>query len=376
MQSSSLDVERLPDLLRADAERDRLARTRQAKAWQRLKPDLHPILLTAPLTEEQEKISDPNFQEAFDSAELMLCSQIRAACQVVNARSDAVPSIRVNFGTATVLSCLGLEQAVFPDKMPWLRDHLSKGQLSRIEADDIQVQGTFARGLQIMRRFKEIMGDSVAVYCMDTQGPFDLAHLAAGDQIFYDIYDDPGYVHHVMEVCLQLGIKTHIWMKQAIGECTAEQHHGNALFAQNMGIRICEDTTALLSPGAMGEFALPYTRRLAQCFGGAWVHYCGRNDHLSDAICQMPEIRGINFGHIPGHVHQHSFQEDMHRCGLHKKVCYGSWPRLDGESGREYLRRLFTWADAGVLIPSANDALLAPEGFRKASEILDYWYSL
>ncbi len=39
------------------------------------------------------------------------------------------------------------------------------------------------------------------------------------------------------------------------------------------------------------EFALPYTRKLAGYFGGAWVHYCGRNDALTKAVCAAPAVR-------------------------------------------------------------------------------------
>ena len=46
-----------------------------------------------------------------------------------------------------------------------------------------------------------------------------------------------------------------------------------------------EVPTVLISPAAIEEFAVPYTRRLAQRFGGAWVHYCGRADFLTEAMC-------------------------------------------------------------------------------------------
>lgn len=60
----------------------------------------------------------------------------------------------------------------------------------------------------------------------------------------------------------------------------------------NAGIRLCEDSTAIVGPAAIEAFALPYTRRLAQRFGGAWVHYCGRNDALTAAA--------LDFWYAPG----------------------------------------------------------------------------
>ena len=101
-----------------------------------------------------------------------------------------------------------------------------------------------------------------------------------------------------------------------------------------MGIRICEDTTAIIGADSIEEFAMPYTQRLARHFGGGWVHYCGRNDNLTEAVCRIPEIRAINFGHIPGHEHDHIFEEDMARCLKYGKVYNGDWPRRPEESGR------------------------------------------
>ena len=119
---------------------------------------------------------------------------------------------------------------------------------------------------------------------------------------------------------------------------------------------------------------MPYTRKLASHFGGAWIHYCGRNDWLTEAACSIPEIRGINFGHIPGQEHDHCFADDMQRCATTKKVYWGDWPRLAGESGGQYLERLHHWASQGCLIPSGN-AALGENGFRGVEEALDYWYS-
>ena len=373
LSECTFEVTKLSSLLNSDHQRINLAKRRQAAVWRGEKPDKFPLLFNAPLTNEQEQIPAPNFQEAFYDPSLMLCSQVRIACQAANSKSDAVPSIRANLGTGTILSCLGLEQNIFPDKMPWLKTHLTKDQIAKLEPNDIEIKGTFERGLNYMRYFQEIMGETVAIYCMDTQGPFDLAHLMMGDDLFYTLYDDPPLVHHLMNICLELGIKTHTWMKEIIGEPGDHLYHSNAIYAENIGIRICEDTTSIISPDAIHEFAMPYTRKLAQHFGGAWAHYCGRNDCLTDALCEIPEIQGINFG---GGGQPHNFPEDMQRCLKSSTISYQAWPRFKDESGKEYLNRLYKWSAQGCLIPSGTYALGEDNGFQTIQEALDYWYSL
>jgi len=374
--TTTFDVRQLPELYRIDPARVALAKSRQTAVWAGRKPDAYPIFFSAGLTADQAVIPRANYREAFFDADLMLCTQFRGACTAANAKSDAVPSIRANLGTGILLSCLGLEQEVFEDKMPWLQERLTKEQVRRLEPDDIKVQGSFARGLEQMRHFRAIMGEAVAIYCMDTQGPLDLAHLLLGDDLFLDMYDDPAFVHHALELCVELTLRTTRWMKEVSGEPAETIYHGNQIYAENMGVRVCEDTTVLISPESIEEFAMPYTRRVAQAFGGAWVHYCGRNDHLTDAILSIPEVRGINFGHIPGHVHDQPFEQVMQRCLAAGKLYKGNWPRFEGESGRAYLDRMWRWAQKGCLIPVGNPAVKGADGFGSVAAAQDYWYAL
>lgn len=374
-ETVAFDVHRLPALLDADPERVRLARQRQAAVFRGQRPDAWPVILHAPLTAAQNEIPNPNLAEAFGDADLMLCQQVRGACSVVNAGADGVPSMRVNFGTAVLLACFGLEQEIFPDKMPWLRRHLTRAEVARLDPREIRPAGSFARGLEFMQHMRGVMGNSLSLYCMDTQGPLDLAHLLLGDDLFYLFYDDASLAHHALRLCVELNTLAHRWMKDLFHEPRGAMHHSSFLYAENMGVRICEDTTAILGEAQVREFAMPYTQELARRFNGAWVHYCGRNDALTRALCEIPEVHALNFGHVPGHVHDHPFEEDMERIAAAGKVYTGDWPRFPGESAAEYLRRLHRWAREGALIPNANAALGA-DGFADCRTLQEAWHAL
>ena len=372
------DIDSATALYSPDFSSIKRSMARHAAVFEHRKPDSWPLLLNAKLSQEQEgRIPNPNYLEAVESPGLMLCQQLRGALSAANSGSDAIPSIRANFGTGILMACFGLEQDFSPDKMPWLQHHLTKEQISKLGPDDIKVTGSFAKGLDFMRAFKKMLGGKIPIYCMDTQGPFDLAHLLIGDDLFMELYDDPPFVHHMMELCLQLGIRTHELMKEISGEPMGSHHHSNMLYAENMGIRICEDTTSLISADSIAEFAMPYTARLAKHFGGAWVHYCGRNDNLTKAICEIPEVRGINFGHIPGREHDHPFEKDLELIKNQGKVYVGDWPKRPEEDGASYLRRLHKWASEGCLIPNGNPAVGEGTGlFKTPAEALAFWRSL
>ncbi len=343
------DVHLLKGLSNPDEKHLAVARDRQCRAWRREKLDVPLLLLQGKLTREQEIIPEYDFQQIFSSPEKMLCREVRGACVTGNARSDAVPSVRANLGTGILLSCLGLEQETFPDKMPWLKQHLSKAEISKLTFDDLRPRGSFARGLEMMRFFREVLNNALPIYVMDTQGPFDLAHLILGDDLFLELYDDPPFVHHLMTLCTELGRRTHRWMKEIIGEPVTKLHHCNILYSDSFGIRICEDTTALLDEKNIREFAIPYSRELAREFGGAWVHYCGYNEALTNAILEAPEFRVLNFGHIPGHEQDIRFHEVMEKFAVNGKVNLNNWPLLPGETVKNYLKRMHDYAAQGLL---------------------------
>ena len=374
---ANFDVSRIRDILHIDTARMDLAKNRQKKFWSHEQPDKLPIFCSAPLTNEQEQIPNPDLKEAFYDSDLMLCSQIRGVFAALNSGSDQVPSMRANMGTGNFLSLLGRNQEVFPDMMPWFKEHFTKQEISNLTPDDIKIRGDFELGLKHIKRFREIVPE-VPVYCMDNQGPFDLAHLMLGDDIFLEIYDDPRFVHHLMDIAVELSIRGINWCKEAMGEPRDIMHHGNELYAENMGIRICEDTSAIVSPDTIDEFVIPYTRKLIDAFDGAWIHYCGFSEYLSDKIREIPNVRGINYGIIPGkeNVHDEVFETEMEKIAASGKIFYGPWPIREGENGRDYLKRMHYWAKRGALLICAGYAIGGEDGFSTVKDAINFWDNL
>lgn len=375
--NNSFDVKKLKEYLNLDYAHLQKSRERQCRAWRGKSLETPLLFISDKLTPKQEEIPQYDLQQMCTDSAQMLCREARSACMVGNGYSDAVPSIRANLGTGVMLACLGLEQENFPDKMPWLHERLTKAQISRLTPDDIKPRGSFARGLEMMHYFKEIMGDSLPISVMDTQGPFDLAHLMMGDDLFMELYDDPAFVHHLLGICLEMGIKAHRWMKEIIGEPLNSLHHSNMIYSDSFGIRICEDTTVLLGEEHIREFAMPYSQKLAKEFSGAWIHYCGYNKNLTDAIMECPEFKALNFGHIPGHEQEIDFYVNMEKFAQAGKVNFNWWPQLAGESVEDYLRRMHKFSAQAVLVPVINiSADFIDAGFPTALDVLRFWKNL
>ena len=323
-------------LYQPDSKRIELGRARQGAAWGDGEADTLPIVFGAPVPERNQF---PSFglDEEFHDARVMLYNGLWGLIGFARSASDAVPSIRANFGTGLVASLFGLQSTVFPDKMPWLREHLSKEQIARFSFPSAVGDSGY---LSQARGFYETAGlyldGRAKFYVGDTQGPFDLAHLVRGDDLLYDLHDDPQFVHHLLTLCTDAYIEATLAMKSMIAEPRTRGHHSGCLWLGGGGVRICEDTSTLLSPEHIDAFVVPYTRRAAAAFGGAWVHYCGNNAHLLDAmIDEIDEVCGLNFGN----PERHDPASVLRRLVQRGKVYVGAWPREEGEPLREYFQR-------------------------------------
>lgn len=176
---------------------------RQERIWKNETVDRIPLLLQPSRTKETNDFSRYNFRECFYDKKKMLLQQFLYVLPVVKANSDAIPSIRVNLGTVLLPSVFGLKIKVVEDSLPWVASHLEKRELSRMEIDGlipIKEKGLIPKTIEYIEYFKGMIGKSCRIYLPDTQGPFDIAHLVRGSDIFADMYDDTSVFHHLMEL--------------------------------------------------------------------------------------------------------------------------------------------------------------------------------
>jgi len=135
------------------------------------------------------------------------------------------------------------------------------------------------------------------------QGAFDTAHLALGDSIYYELYDDPGFIHELLSFCCEaiiLGMDECLKHIPGSGQ-TVCHYNGLAMPRAIGGVKISEDTSTLLNLEQIQEFAIPYTDKILRHFNGGYVHYCGRNDHLLDELLKLDSLNGLNFGQPEKH---------------------------------------------------------------------------
>jgi hypothetical protein len=64
---------------------------------------------------------------------------------------------------------------------------------------------------------------------------------------------------------------------------------------KEMGIRVSDDTAALLSPDLYRQFGVKYNAMIAKEFGGIVVHSCGDVSNVAAPMMEIPGLKGLDF---------------------------------------------------------------------------------
>ncbi|HEX2947955.1 MAG TPA: hypothetical protein VHV83_00025, partial [Armatimonadota bacterium] len=257
---------------------------RMEDIWHGRSTDSLPLLFSAPVREDVSS-------EGLNPNEQMLYEWTISLVGAARSGSDIQLTIRANTGTGTLATIAGCQLTPCENNLPWT-EHITRETIEAFDADaDYAHAGIMPQVHDLYAYFKTKLPSCVHFFCADTQGPFDLAHLFYGEEIFYALYDEPEFVHQVLEKATKLYIRGTKLLKTWIDEPLDGGYHWGYRLA-NGGVRACEDTSTLLSPDSIAEFVLPYQERALAAFGGGFIHYCGDNAALYDGELRSPMVRG------------------------------------------------------------------------------------
>ncbi|MBR3503360.1 MAG: hypothetical protein IKO07_03835 [Clostridia bacterium] len=331
-------IARMIEYLARDAARYDASAAAQREAFCHRPAARSPLLLQSALPAEFADYPRFTYKEIHYDEEKMLYNGLLDALAAQAGGRESVPSVRANMGCGIVPALFGLVQELFDDKMPWLQTHLPADQVREMTAADLTITSEFRQALDHMEYIASALeGTGVRVYPLDIQGAFDTAHLVMGDDIFYQMFDEPELVHHLLSLsCDAIEIAFRECLRRIPGSDETVAHYSYLVMPRSLGgIKLSEDTSTLLSPSAIEEFVKPYMRRALEAAGGGYIHYCGRNDALFEAVLNEPLAHGLNFGNPD----KHDMAKVLSRCAEREKLFIGGMPRLPGETLEGFMKR-------------------------------------
>ena len=260
-------------------------------------------------TPHREKTSLPgvkfqpiHLNDALHDRELMLDMQLHDLSNRLSSPSASL-GIRANYGTGIMTSLFGAEVFEMPREtecLPTTRSFNDSDAVREIlERGLPDLNGgygadVFAFGEMCAEIFEDYpkIKKYVQVYHPDTQGPLDVAELLWGGEMFYEMYDDPDFVHGVLRLITdtyKAFMEKWYTIIPKYGDLSV---HWGIVHQGTLMLRL--DSAMNLSPEFYEEYSKPYDRELFEHFGGGCMHYCGRGDHYIDSLCDIESMYAFN----------------------------------------------------------------------------------
>ncbi len=254
------------------------------------------------LTSPSVELKNININDAISDYELMLDAELITASKRLASPTSAL-GVRSNYGTGIMTTLFGAEIFVMPREMntlPTTRSLNDSDAVRRIlEAGVPDIRSGFGKDVfamgeiyaEVFKKYPKIQ-KYVYVYHPDTQGPLDVAELLWGGEMFYEMYDDPDFVHGVMRLITDTYKRfldhwyTIIPRREGISVHWSWMHPGT--------IMLRNDSAMNLSPDMYREFAFAYDNELLDYYDGGCVHFCGKGDHYIDILTGAKKLYGVH----------------------------------------------------------------------------------
>jgi len=149
-----------------------------------------------------------------------------------------------------------------------------------------------------MKRAVELCQGDYCVSMLAAFAPSDLANALRGNDLFYDLYDEPEQVDHLLSVCVDAVLSLYreldpYTLAPDEGFCTA------GLWFPGNGLFLSEDAADLCSADVYRRFFGPQTQRLINEIGGAYIHHHAKGWHIHSEISKLENLRFLEFSWDP-----------------------------------------------------------------------------
>jgi len=330
----------------------------------------------------QEQIYDTgDYRERFYNPAKMWENEMARAAGVAGWPTDGIGQVRPNLGVIFVPTMAGQSYEIREGLMPWCGEALTAEQIRAVRDIDVEQTELMQLAAEFYRIHTERSDREIYAYQADIQGIFDIAHLVYGDGIFMDIMDEDkvAWIDEMLDICRDLMIRATQCVKHCIGEGDTWMTHGHGteqgIYFPDVGIRISEDSPAMIGPAQIDRFVIPNIEKCVEPFGGIFMHYCGGHNYFFERLCRCESVRAIDLGNPEMYDTRWLFEI----CAATDTVLYSRVAAEEGETAggdwQAYVRRLAGYVqETGarcVLRP-----LVYPSDTEQCAAMQELWHEL
>ncbi|ORC26785.1 hypothetical protein B4O97_19120, partial [Marispirochaeta aestuarii] len=203
----------------------------------------------------------------------------------------AMPNIKPNLGIGIIAEAFGCEATNNREADPWIKPRFreeNRDEIKALEIPDAKTNPAFVRAYE---RIEYLQSRSdLPLRLVNVPSPLVTASLIWEYTSFIEATMlFPEEVHLLMEKVTEATIA---FVQEQLRRIENLYTMGHEMWyiPRDIGIRISDDTAALMSPNLYREFGVKYNSMISRAFGGIVVHSCG---DVQNVVVPMMETEGL-----------------------------------------------------------------------------------
>ena len=208
-----------------------------------------------------------------------------------------LPNIKPNQGIGVVAAAFGCQYTVNDEADPWIKPLIREENaedVHKLEIPDPEKNVVYKVVYKRIESLEEI--SPMPLRMVNVPSPLVTASMIWDYTSFIEaLLIFPDEVHVLMEKVTEATI---IYIREQfkrIKNLYSVGHEAIYHIPRFAGVRISDDTAALLSPDMYREFGVKYNNRISKEFGGIVVHSCGDVHHVVPAMAEIEGLKGLDF---------------------------------------------------------------------------------
>jgi hypothetical protein len=208
-----------------------------------------------------------------------------------------LPNIKPNQGIGIIAAAFGCEYTVNDEADPWNRSIIREENaedVHKLEIPDPETNAVFKKVWKRIESLEEL--SSLPLRMVNVPSPLVTASMIWDYTSFIEcLLICPDEAHVLLEKVTEATI---IYIREQfrrIKNLFSVSHESIQPVPRFAGVRVSDDTAALLSPAMYREFGVKYNNKISREFGGLVVHSCGDVQHVVPAMMEIEGLKGLDF---------------------------------------------------------------------------------
>jgi hypothetical protein len=206
------------------------------------------------------------------------------------------PNIKTNQGIGTLAAAFGCEYIVNNEADPWITPLIKEDNIEDVHSLKIPDMANNPVLQKALDRIDYLQSHSaLPLRMVNVASPLVTASLIWEYTSFVEsTLECPEEVHVLLEKVTEATI---LFIKEQFRRITNLYNVGHEIWylPRSSGVRVSDDTAALLSPNLYREFGVKYNAKIAEAFGGIVVHSCGDVSNVAPVMMEIPGLKGLDF---------------------------------------------------------------------------------